>query len=274
MQYITQKVITERVLSTKENSENNVIFSPTCNVAFFNLLRELVDEKSKEKMERTFDFNFAHMESFMKFVNKDDKKLATKVFQIKTSPLEKQSETLAKEKFNSDIETAEDVIDAEDLEKSIEEWLKTYRNDTFTELIKGPSIHRATSYSINWAKIFDKSKTTKEKFQFDINSSMDVDMMNISGKFKYFEDNYGKIIELPCVNRAGIRSKYLSVLVYLPENSDYMVMPSEYDLKYKINQMENTDVEVSIPKFKIKNESDIIDLIGHEFMVSTILVFY
>lgn len=271
MRYISQEIITNTILNTKSNSENNGLFSSTCNVTFFHLLRELVDQKSKGIMERWFDFNFLHMESFLKYVNREDKKLATKIFQIATSPLEKDAETLVKNKFNSEIETVEETTDSVELEKIIEEWLKTYTNGIFTELIRGPSINRATSYNINWAKIFDKSKTTKEKFQYDANASMDVDMMNISGKFKYFENDNAKIIELPCVNKAGIRSKDLSVLIYLPDNSYYMPMLPENVLKDMTNKMENADVQVSIPKFKFRHECDIRDVIGTQLMVSFLI---
>lgn len=264
MQYITQRHICDLVLSNKSDG----LFSPTCNATFFHLLCELVDEKSKDVLKGCFNFDLLHLESFLRAVSRVDKKLATKIFQTNSSPLEKEFENLMREKFNSEIETVEDVVDPVDLEKSIEEWLKTNTNDTFTELIKGPSINRATSYNINWAKIFDKSKTTKEKFQYDTNASIDVDMMNMSGKFKYFEENGSKIIELPCVNKAGVRSKDLSVLIYLPCSSRSMYVPSDDMWKEFIEKMENVDVEVSIPKFRVKDESDMIDIIDAYFLVS------
>lgn len=270
MRYISQSVIVNQVF---DGTEGNCIFSPTCNVTFFQFLCELVDEKTKLVLETVFNYDLQHFESLIKATNRVDKKSAFKIFQLKNYPLGKDTEKLVREKYHSEIESLNDDS-LLDIEKSIADWLKIYTNDVFSQLIKGPSITRATSYTINWAKAFDKSKTSSEKFHQNESNSFDVEMMNISGKFKYVEDEglQAKIIELPCVNKAGIRHKDLSVLIYLPNKADlhavdYLIY--EERLIELIKQMDYAEVDVSIPKLKIKTENNVKDNIQNT-MVSTI----
>lgn len=279
MRYICQPYIVDVVFANTSDLSKNCIFSPSCNFIFLKLLSELTDEESKSVFEKCIDYDLKHLDRLLKFTNRADKKLAFKIFQNLRYPLEKPIETLARGKFNSEIETFSDEHPL-DIEKAIQDWLKEYTNETFSELIEGFGINRATSYNISWAKTFDKTKTDQRKFHQNTSDSFDVDMMHISGKFKYYEDDEEnkKIIELPCVNAAGIRHKDVSVLIYLPDNQG----SEELDLFYMmedelielIKKMENVDVEVSIPKFKIKTECNMQNVFMNEMWGVSIDLFF
>lgn len=246
--------------------DKNCAYSPLCCTTFFQLLRELLDDTIGDQIDKLLSFDPKILESMFKPVNRSDKKSAFKLLQLKKYSLDKDTTSLLKEKYNVEIDDFNEEEKLEDLNKSIGEWLKIYTNELLLEHIQGPSINKADTYYVKWAKPFEKSKTTREKFYKNPTESFDVDMMKISGKFKYVDDEQmsARIIELPCVNKAGVRNKDVSVLIYLPneinEDGDFWAMTSD-SFTDALGRMESVDAEISIPKFKIKNSNDLKDVV-------------
>jgi serpin B len=100
-----------------------------------------------------------------------------------------------------------------------------------------------------WISEFSKNKTEKKMFTHEDGSTVNVDMMNQTSKFKYKNDDLLQIVELPYGNGA------FSMMVLLPQedkkigdvidalnSSDYWV---ELESGLRVNE-----VELSLPKFK------------------------
>lgn len=269
MRYISNSDIVNQVLRWNANTKEHCVYSPTCNLAFFHLLRELLDETTKSDLENTFDYDLQNLEALLKSVNEAEKKLAFKIVLHKNYLFQKETESSIMEKFNPEIELMNDQNPPE-TQKSIENWLKTYTNGIFPQLNMGPSINRATSYTVSWEKKFDQSKSTKGKFYSSTSVGTDIEMMNISGKFKYYENDESiKIVELP-ISKDGTYNENLSVLIYLPgdSNTEELTMLPDHMFQEIVEKMEDVDIEVSIPKCKIKTECNIKEVLKSYMEVS------
>uniref|UniRef100_A0A8D0HDM0 Serpin B6 n=1 Tax=Sphenodon punctatus TaxID=8508 RepID=A0A8D0HDM0_SPHPU len=131
--------------------------------------------------------------------------------------------------------------------------------DSMTRLVLVNAIY----FKGNWEKQFDKNHTMQRPFRTSKNGSKPVQMMFKKAKFNmtYIGELQTKVLELPYVD------KELSMIILLPDNiedNSTGLEQLERELTYEklmdwINpeMMDNTEVEVSLPKFKLEENYDL-----------------
>ena len=158
-----------------------------------------------------------------------------------------------REYFNSSVE-AVDFGDVKTKDK-INNWASVNTNGLIENVIESTNIDdlmyllNAIYFKGIWISEFSKNKTEKKMFTHEDGSTVNVDMMNQTSKFKYKNDDLLQIVELPYDNGA------FSMMVLLPQedkkigdvidalnSSDYWV---ELESGLRVNE-----VELSLPKFK------------------------
>ncbi len=158
-----------------------------------------------------------------------------------------------REYFNSSVE-AVDFGDVKTKDK-INNWASVNTNGLIENVIESTNIDdlmyllNAIYFKGIWISEFSKNKTEKKMFTHEDGSTVNVDMMNQTSKFKYKNDDLLQIVELPYGNGA------FSMMVLLPQedkkigdvidalnSSDYWV---ELESGLRVNE-----VELSLPKFK------------------------
>lgn len=269
MRYISQYIILDEIFKSTPNSKENCIFSQICNFTFFHLLCELVDETTRADLKRTFEYDLQQMERLLVPINTNDKKLAYKIFQNENYALANETQNFLLQHFKVEMESFDDQ-NLSTAEKLVESWLKLFTEHRISQIIKVPNINRVTYYAINWEKLFDKASTAKEIFYQNASDSIEVEMMNISGKFKYREDHYwnASFIELNCSNEGN---EDISVLICLPNDvSSFDYAMPDHILIEVIGKMEEEQVHVSIPKFRTNSECNIKEIVGQYMGVSRI----
>ena len=105
-----------------------------------------------------------------------------------------------------------------------------------------------------WQKTFDKNKTHKNNFMNFNKNPVNVDFMNISNNFDYFENNDIQAISL------NYNEDNMKALIILPKKLDIntYIKGLNADQYYSIvKNLKNKKVNFSLPKFEIKFDAEL-----------------
>jgi len=188
-------------------------------------------------------------------------KVANKVYVMKNYRVKAQFDAFAKEKFHSEAETLDFAKQTESA-GTINKWVEDKTNDKIKNLIApellGPDTRMVLVNAIYfkglWAHQFKKSLTVKAPFYTSETDSVQVDMMHVKEHFRYgeFSDLDAKGIELP------YKDSDMSMFIILPNKRTGLAKLetdlTSVDLKDLTSRMYRTEVDVSLPKFKIEFE--------------------
>lgn len=117
----------------------------------------------------------------------------------------------------------------------------------------------------NWDRQFDKEKTHERPFKVSKNEEKPVQMMYKKSTFKmtYVEEIFTKILVLPYV------SKELNMIIMLPdEHIDLKTVEKEITYEKfvewtKPDKMNQEEVEVFLPRFKLEEHYDLENILRH-----------
>ncbi|XP_061446528.1 serpin B6-like [Rhineura floridana] len=160
---------------------------------------------------------------------------------------------------------------AEDSRKRINTWVEEQTAGKIQNLLAPGIINSLTRLVLvnaiyfkgNWANQFRKDCTKEQPFKINKNESKTVQMMYKKAKFNmtYISDYCTKILELPYV------ANELSMIILLPdkiEDNSTGLEKLEREMTYEklmewINpeMMDNTEVELFLPKFKLEEKYDL-----------------
>ncbi|GLV39191.1 Serpin 42Da [Carabus blaptoides fortunei] len=188
--------------------------------------------------------------------------VANKVYVMKNAALQTAFQNTLSTKYSSAADEV-DFGDNVNSAKLINDWVEQKTHDKIHELIKPDMLNSLTKLVLvnavyfkgNWAKKFDKERTTKKPFYLADNSETEVDMMYQKSKFRYGEDKDldCKLLEMP------YEGNEVSMLIILPNEMDGITKLQEkikdVDVVNIMQNMYETTVEVSVPKFKIETTS-------------------
>lgn len=175
--------------------------------------------------------------------------------------INKNFEEVAVKKFLSGIDSLDfekNVESAQTINRFVEEKTK----EKIKDLIKPDMLNADTRLVLinaiyfkgNWEYQFDKDRTNEGDFYVGESETVKVDFMHIKKKFNY--------AVLDKLDATALEMKYansnFSFVIVLPNSrTGLSKLESElknYDLAQITNKMHNTEVEVTIPKFKIEFE--------------------
>lgn len=159
-----------------------------------------------------------------------------------------------------------DFAHAEDTSKAINEWVAAQTEGQITDLISSDALSPVTRLVLTnavyfqgkWAGPFDMEQTRHEEFHVTATEKIKVPMMHRSDKFRYGSVDGLQILELPYGNGS------LSMLVLLPATSDGLAeleakMSFQNMQRWTASMKQETEVQVSLPKFKTTSHFDLSD---------------
>ncbi len=160
--------------------------------------------------------------------------------------------------YRAPVNTVDFVTDLDNSIRKVNDWIEEktagkIKNmltrddvDSLTRLILTNAIY----FKGKWKMPFDEKLTKKDFFYENETTKVEVDMMELTEKFEYYEDDQVQVLKLPYAGSS------LSMLIVLPKVS-VKLMELEKDLtKEKIEgwlkNLSETRVQLFLPRFKIQ----------------------
>jgi serpin B len=164
--------------------------------------------------------------------------------------------------------------DTENSRITINNWVANKTDDKIKDLIPQGVLlpetrlvlTNAIYFKSNWSLQFDNASTTDQIFKSDSGTNVNVRMMHNTKYFAYGETKDMQIIELPYSNND------LSMLVILPKTSlnDLEKSFTLSNLNDWKKNMNTTEVELSLPKFKFETKYFMADKLGELGMTTAL----
>lgn len=190
--------------------------------------------------------------------------MANKVYVMQNLSLKPTFQEVNENKFLTGVE-AVDFADTGVAAGKINGWIAEQTKNKINKLIEPGMLSDLTRLVLvnaiyfkgEWAKKFDSTATTSEKFYLNDNDSIDVKMMNNMETFLYKEDRDldAKFLKLPYSNQD------VSLIVILPNATNGIAELEkklvDYDLTTITYDMYESEVMVKLPKFKIESMIDL-----------------
>jgi serpin B len=106
-----------------------------------------------------------------------------------------------------------------------------------------------------WDIPFSRQMTAPGDFHASATSQVRVDMMNLSARFRYFEDGGLQALELP------YKGQTLAMVVLLPKSKDGLTQLeaslTASKLENWLSKLSSRKVDLSLPKFKLTEECEL-----------------
>lgn len=155
---------------------------------------------------------------------------------------------LAEDKYKAAARASESSSAAKD----INDWCADATNNKITKIIDNGDfaacLVNAVYMNGKWAYRFDSEKTDKGEFIDRDGKSCETDFMHTTGSFDYYADSNIKMISMPYLY------KHISMYIALLDNEN--IDPEKY-----IELMEDSSVNVSLPKFRTEFSFDAADVL-------------
>ncbi|XP_042536251.1 serpin B6 isoform X2 [Dipodomys spectabilis] len=174
--------------------------------------------------------------------------------------------------YQAEMEELDFVSDAEESRKHINSWVAKKTEDKITELLSPASVNSNTRLVLvnaiyfkgNWKCSFDKERTEERPFKISKNEQKPVQMMFIKSTFKqtYIGEIFTRILVLPYVGEE------LNMIIMLPdEHIDLNTVEKEITYEKFVewtmpDNMDEEEVEVSLPRFKLEENYDMKDVLS------------
>ena len=186
--------------------------------------------------------------------------VANKIYIQEDYKLKESFRTVATDYFYSDTETVNFVDNIVSANK-INHWVQNKTNDKITNLISPDDLNSFTCLVLvnaiyfkgDWKEAFPEKLTRVEPFYVSDTKTVDCQMMHIQSYFGYANDNEldAQLLKLPYQN------ENVNLVIILPNKRDG-INELERKLTNKslttlTKRMYQTEVKVSLPKFKIES---------------------
>ncbi|MGH0116142.1 UNVERIFIED_CONTAM: hypothetical protein FKN15_074783 [Acipenser sinensis] len=173
--------------------------------------------------------------------------------------------------YQAELEAVDFVTASEAARQNINSWVQSQTKDKIQNLLAEGTVDALTRLVLvnaiyfkgNWGKKFSESETKERPFRLSKNGTKPVQMMQQKAKFNlsFIPEVNSQIIELPYVGND------LSMLIVLPmeiEDDSTGLEKLERELTFenlmewtKPEMMDNTEVTVTLPKFKLEETYDL-----------------
>ncbi|XP_075069075.1 serpin B6-like isoform X1 [Mixophyes fleayi] len=173
--------------------------------------------------------------------------------------------------YHADLQSVDFAGKAEECRKEINNWVEQKTEGKIQDLLPSGSVDALTRLVLvnaiyfkgNWANQFDKACTREMPFRLNKNETKPVQMMYKKAKYQmtYIGELFTKVLELPYVNNE------LNMVIMLPDDiqdGTTGLEKLEKELTYSKflewtnpERMDITEMELSVPKFKLKDSYDL-----------------
>ena len=182
-------------------------------------------------------------------------------------PFRKEYFELVKHNYGAGLENLDFAGATEEARKTINAWVEKETKEKIKELFKPGVLDDQTRLVLTnaiyfkgkWATQFDKKLTKDDAFHLAKGKDVTVPMMHVKAEFRYSEYAECKVLELPYVGEG------LSMMVVLPAGVEGLgKLEEKLDAEHVDNwlgQMEEREVEVALPRFKVTSEFRLDDVL-------------
>ncbi|MBN3275640.1 SPB6 protein, partial [Polyodon spathula] len=197
--------------------------------------------------------------------------LANRLYGEKSFDFVKEFIQDTKKFYQAELEAVDFVNASEAARQNINSWVQSQTQDKIQNLLAKGTVDDLTRLVLvnaiyfkgNWGKKFSESETRERSFRLSKNGTKPVQMMQQKAKFNlsFIPEVNSQIIELPYVGDE------LSMLIILPteiEDDSTGLEKLERELTFenlmkwtKPEMMGNTEVTVTLPKFKLEETYDL-----------------
>jgi serpin B len=151
--------------------------------------------------------------------------------------------------------------------QEINAWVEKQTQDKIKDLLGPNSLNGATLVLTNaiyfkgsWDHAFSKARTLKADFFTGPEQKVSVDMMHLTEKFGYFEDDRFQVLSMPYKGDA------VSLIAFLPRQKEGMKAMEEQlnagVVSDVLGKIRSTKVAVSFPKFKMTSSFQLADVLA------------
>jgi len=265
-----------KVIHNKVPTEN-IIFSPLSLTTALSMLEEGASSETKKEIRKVLNisedaelsklFNqiITHFDEVTAIGNEENSKnismkLANSIwFRKENLTINEEYINTIKKLYNGDLFSVD--FSSSETKDLMNNWIDERTNHLLEGTIKETRADNI-AYLINtiyfkgeWIKSFNENLTKKETFTTEKNDSLDVDMMYQKASMKYYEDDNLQMVAL--------KYPQSTLYVFLPkDNLEYMLDNIDYNSLNKVIEASNYDnVELSLPKFNYKNNTNLKDLL-------------
>ena len=197
-------------------------------------LLEIMGFTSKDEMNKWF-LDVKTMIEKAEFNSDETLQFANSIWNNADVPgtISDEFKTLASEKYGA---TVENVAESE-LVTKVNAWVNEQTNGLIPSIIEDASeikilLANALYLKDGWISTFDTSLIEKDKFTTIEDEIVEKDFMSQQSKFKFFEDDYSKVVSMPM--HGGVNAIF--------------ILGETYDVLNKIEKAESQEVQVKIPK--------------------------
>ena len=258
------------------NNDGNHFFSPISIFVAFSALYEGARQDTAEQMEQVFGFEpdgasrLNATYSFMSSLNRGSEhftlEMGNAIWLAEWLKLYQSYNDIVRNIYLADIEIVDFVGDGV---KKINSWASEKTHEKIKKVLSLEDVDGLTAMVITnaiyfngtWVTQFAEEDTAESDFWKDSSNSTRTDFMNVFGKFNYTAADGVKVLEMP------YEGDRLSMLVMLPNDVDGIGRVEDMLSADLVEQwrhgMGPVDVKVSMPKFKMETDYNLIGpLIG------------
>ena len=166
---------------------------------------------------------------------------------------------IVKSNYHSELKNVdfEADIERETTRKEINSWVERNTNNKIKNILSQHDLNALTRLVLvnaiyfygDWETPFKNSSTIRNKFSLMDGTHTIVPFMNQKGQYNYYEDSKIQAIEIPYTDNKA------SMVIFLPNTTTGIsALGKSFDFNYYqdiIESLQNTDVRLSLPKFKI-----------------------
>lgn len=253
-----------RVLATKDG---NIFFSPFSLSTALAMTYIGAAGDTAEQMSRVLHFekDIELHESFSKLIaslNEPSQNyrlsIANSLWLQKDYPLLRSFLDLVEKYYRAPVNVVDFVNDLENSVKKINTWIEEKTEGKIKDMITKNDVDSLTRLILTnaiyfkgmWEIPFDPSQTKKEFFYVDENTTVEIDMMKLTTKFRYFEDETAQILQIPYANST------LSMIIVLPKKGIRLnIVEKELSLeklRHWLDRLEILEVQLYLPRFKLE----------------------
>ncbi|XP_072936095.1 antichymotrypsin-2-like isoform X1 [Epargyreus clarus] len=153
---------------------------------------------------------------------------------------------------------------------TINKWVESKTNERIKDLLSSDSLNEDTRlvfvnalyFKGTWQKQFEPHNTIEQPFHIDNEKTVDIPMMYKESEFKYGESEAlgAQLLQM------FYEGQQASMLIVLPNeitglDAVMQKLADGHDLLAEVDHMYETKVQVTLPKFKIETEIDLIEIL-------------
>ncbi|XP_075682818.1 serpin B3-like [Rhinoderma darwinii] len=274
----------KEILKTEKNK--NIFYSPVSISIVLEMVMRGSDGNTKSQMEKvlhvpkpcssaTKDSEEGLQPDIKELLsNQTGKKYELKIvnglFGEKTFTVLDQYVKRIKNEFNADLQTVDFQHNAEAERKKINEWIKSITNGKIIDLYAKGSLDASSVLALvnaiyfkgQWAKKFHPENTKEGTFHMTKNEKKTIQMMSMSGKFKF-----AALTEIKCKVLHLPYEEDISMIILLPDEIDgvnELLSKATPDLLTSWVQTKNlreTEIDMKIPKFKMEASYQLLSML-------------